>query len=105
MDTASNGFGTLTVGQLTLITNSGTAESAAAAVSASPTQPQAGMRFIFVNGRTPRHDAYCALCCDKIGDAYVREMRTRLLYCDELCYRGQVKFCQRALEARARKVS
>jgi hypothetical protein len=105
MGTTPNGFGTLAIGHLTLITDLSAAEHANAGSPASRPRRQAGMRFIFVNGRTPRDDAHCALCCDKIGEAYVRETQTRLLYCDAQCYRGHVKFCQLGLESRARKVS
>ena len=40
------------------------------------------VRFVFVNGRTPRGKAHCALCCEKIGDRYVREISTGLIYCN-----------------------
>jgi hypothetical protein len=48
------------------------------------------MRFVLVNHRHPREDACCALCTEKIGDTYVREIQTRLLYCDSQCYREAV---------------
>jgi len=62
------------------------------------------MRFILVNDRRPRQDAYCALCCEKIGETYVREIQTRLLYCDHLCHAGHVKGAVLALEYHARQV-
>jgi len=46
----------------------------------------AGMKFILVNGRTPRPQSFCALCCEPIGDNYLRETATRLSYCDHKCY-------------------
>ena len=39
------------------------------------------VRFIFVNGRTPRGKAHCALCSEEISDRYVREIPTGLIYC------------------------
>jgi hypothetical protein len=39
------------------------------------------MRYILVNGRMPAPDAFCALCTEKIGETYCREIDTRLLYC------------------------
>ena len=46
------------------------------------------MKFILVNGRTPRPHSFCALCCQPIGEGYLRELRTRLSYCDQRCYFG-----------------
>ena len=44
------------------------------------------MRFIMVNGRTPRSQSFCALCCEPIGVNYLREIETQLSYCDDKCY-------------------
>jgi hypothetical protein len=44
------------------------------------------MRFILVNGRTPRPPSFCALCCEPIAESYLRETATRLSYCDHKCY-------------------
>jgi hypothetical protein len=44
------------------------------------------MRFILVTGRTPRGKSTCALCCEPIGASYLREIETRLSYCDDKCY-------------------
>jgi hypothetical protein len=44
------------------------------------------MKFILVNGRTPRPPALRALCRGPIGENYVRETATRLFYCDHKCY-------------------
>jgi hypothetical protein len=46
------------------------------------------MRYIVVNGRTPAPNAFCALCTEKIGETYCREIDTRLLYCCESHYTG-----------------
>lgn len=57
-------------------------------------------RFVLVNDRICG-DADCALCGVKIKNSYVRESRTRLLYCDTQCFAGHAI----ALKSRARKVS
>jgi hypothetical protein len=44
------------------------------------------MRFILVNGRTPCPQSSCVLCCEPIGTSYLREIGTRLSYCDHNCY-------------------
>ena len=45
-------------------------------------------RFVLVNERMPRNDAQCALCGGTIGNGYVRDFRTRLIYCDTQCFAG-----------------
>lgn len=89
---------------LTLITNTDVAKLAMAA-SASSAAQKADLRAIFVNGRQPRDDVYCALCCEKIRQMYIRDIKTNLYYCDQPCYRGHVKFCELALARRATEVS
>ena len=49
------------------------------------------MRFILINGRTPRAESFCALCCEPIGETYLREITTKLAYCDHTCYVGHRK--------------
>jgi hypothetical protein len=49
------------------------------------------MKFILVNGRTPRPESFCELCCEPIGETYLREIATRLSYCDHHCYIGHCK--------------
>ena len=34
------------------------------------------MQFILVNGRSPRPQSFCTLCCEPIQDGYVREIAT-----------------------------
>ena len=63
------------------------------------------MQYLIVNDRIPRADAYCALCCEKIADSYVREMQTRLLYCDAKCFAGHCSMAILAIEYKARAVS
>jgi len=58
------------------------------------------MKFILVNGRTPRPPSFCALCCEPIGVSYVREAATRLSYCDHRCYLEHSKQPVRALPDR-----
>src|SRR6266487_1683011 len=55
------------------------------------------MKFVLVNGRTPRPQSFCALCCEAIGESYLRELTTRLSYCDHKCYAGHCKIAARAL--------
>jgi hypothetical protein len=43
-------------------------------------------RFVLVNERIPRANAFCAVCCTKIEHGYVRDPHTRLLYCDAGCF-------------------
>jgi hypothetical protein len=44
------------------------------------------MKFVLVNGRIPRPQSFCALCCESIGESYLREVATRLSFCDHNCY-------------------
>jgi len=43
-------------------------------------------KFILVNDRIPRADAACFMCCCPIGQGYVRDARTRLLFCSSECF-------------------
>jgi hypothetical protein len=47
------------------------------------------MRFVLVNGRAPRSQSFCATCCEPIEENYLREIATRLSYCDRNCYLGR----------------
>ena len=49
--------------------------------------PQA-IRFVLVDDRVPRTDQQCALCGGLIEKGYVRDSRTRLIYCDTQCFAG-----------------
>jgi hypothetical protein len=44
------------------------------------------MRFILVNGRMPCQQSLCTRCGKQIGASYLREIATRLPYCDPDCY-------------------
>ena len=60
------------------------------------------MKFVLVNGRTPRSDSLCALCCEPMGDCYLRDLTTRLSYCDHTCYLVHRKVGVQRLNSRAR---
>jgi hypothetical protein len=60
------------------------------------------MKFVVVNGRRPRPESFCALCCEPISENYLRELATRLSYCSYECYLGHCKLSFSALKARAR---
>jgi hypothetical protein len=60
--------------------------------------------FVLVNGRTPSPQKFCMQCCERITSGYLREVGTRLLYCDYGCYS---LYCERApiLESLTRAAS
>jgi hypothetical protein len=60
------------------------------------------MKFVLVNGRTPDPPPFCALCCEPIEESYLRELTTRLFYCDHNCYVGHCKIGVTVLQERAR---
>jgi hypothetical protein len=60
------------------------------------------MKFVLVNGRTPYSQSFCALCSESIGESYLRELTTRLSFCDHQCYLGHRKAAVQALQNRAR---
>jgi len=60
------------------------------------------MKFVVVNGRTPRQQTRCALCRELIGKSYLRELTTRLSYCDHGCYVGRRETATPALQKHAR---
>jgi len=53
------------------------------------------MRFILVNGRTPRLYTFCALCRKPVGANYLREVGTHLIYCDHDCFADH---CESAIQ-------
>ncbi len=59
------------------------------------------MRFILVNGRTPCPRSLCALCRRPIRATYLREVNTRLSYCDETCYAEHCADAMLAIEGYA----
>ena len=60
------------------------------------------MKFVLVNGRRPRPETFCALCCEPIDETYLRELTTHLSYCTYECYLGHCKLAMSALKDRAR---
>jgi hypothetical protein len=60
------------------------------------------MKFVLVNGRTPSPQSFCGLCCEPIGEGYLRDVTTRVAYCDHRCYVGHRSVAAAALEQRAR---
>jgi hypothetical protein len=49
------------------------------------------MRCVVVNGAKLKAETQCANCRRKISDGYVREIRTRRVYCDFRCYSTAVQ--------------
>jgi hypothetical protein len=60
------------------------------------------MRFILVNGRTPRPQSFCVMCNRPIRASYLREIGTHLIYCDNDCYADHCEGAIRLLENQAR---
>ena len=60
------------------------------------------MKFVLVNGRTPKPPSFCALCCESIEESYLRELTTRLSYCDHKCYLCHCKVAVTMVQERAR---
>jgi len=60
------------------------------------------MKFVLVNGRTPRPKSFCALCGESIGQSYLRDLRTHSSYCGRACYLGHFRLATSAPEQRAR---
>ena len=60
------------------------------------------MKFVLVNGRTPRLQSFCVLCCEPIGASYLREVATRFCFCDHKCYVGNRKMTVLAPQRHAR---
>jgi len=59
------------------------------------------MRFILVNGRTPRPRSLCVMCDRPVGLNYLREVGTHLIYCDHSCYASHCKSVVLLLENQA----
>src|SRR4029077_3937461 len=62
-------------------------------------------RFVIVNDRLPRTDEHCALCGGRIEKGYVRDSRTRLIYCDTQCFAGGARMALPIVKSCGRKVS
>jgi hypothetical protein len=44
------------------------------------------MRFVLVNDRAPHPQSTCEQCGRPLVAGYIRELSSRLLYCDHTCY-------------------
>jgi hypothetical protein len=62
------------------------------------------MRFVLVNERAPRREAFCVSCEQPILAGYLREIGTYLTYCSHDCYEDHCKSALLALEIRTRAV-
>ncbi len=60
------------------------------------------MRFVLVNGRSPRPRSGCVMCNQQIEAGYLREVGTNLVYCDHDCYADHCKSAVTLLESKAR---
>lgn len=59
------------------------------------------MRCVVVNGARLKAAATCAHCGNQVDASYVREVSTRIVYCDFRCYCAAVETSLRALGYRA----
>jgi hypothetical protein len=66
--------------------------------------PQA-VRFVLVNNRVPRADQHCTLCGGLVEKGYVRDSRTRFIYCDTQCFAGGARMALSIVKNCGRKVS
>jgi hypothetical protein len=62
-------------------------------------------RFVLVNDRVPRIGGKCALCGNIIEKGYVRDARTRLIYCDMQCLPERSELTTAIINDCGRKVS
>jgi hypothetical protein len=60
------------------------------------------MKFVLVNGRTPRLHVSCVKCGRPIEARYLREIGTHLTYCNHNCYADHCQSAFLLLENRAR---
>jgi hypothetical protein len=63
------------------------------------------MRCVIVNGAQLKTETRCAHCGNKIGHAYLREIGSRLIYCDLACYSRAVESALLWLARRASAAS
>jgi hypothetical protein len=63
------------------------------------------MLCLVVNGAKLKAETQCANCSRKISDGYVREIRTRRIYCDFRCYSAAVQTSLEALTYRTPTLS
>jgi hypothetical protein len=60
------------------------------------------MKFVLVNGRTPRRQVCCVKCDHPIEASYLREIGTHLTYCNQNCYTDHCQSAFLLLENRAK---
>jgi hypothetical protein len=60
------------------------------------------MRFVLVKERSPRRQAFCVSCDGPIRAGYLREIGTRLTYCNHDCYEDHCQSALSVLESQAR---
>jgi hypothetical protein len=63
------------------------------------------MRCIIVNDAYLKAEAFCAHCGNRIDESYVREIDSRLIYCDYRCYAVALKSSAAALGCRPPAIS
>jgi hypothetical protein len=61
-------------------------------------------RFVLVNDRVPRTGRKCALCGNIVEKGYVRDAKTRLIYCDTRCLLRTEDMTESIINDCARKV-
>jgi hypothetical protein len=59
------------------------------------------MRCVVVNGARLKAPASCAHCGKQVSAGYVREISTRIVYCDFRCYGAAVEMSLRTLGYRS----
>jgi hypothetical protein len=59
------------------------------------------MKFVLVNGRTPHPQSFCASCCEAVGESHLRDLTTRLSYCDCKCHNDRFKVAARTRQKQA----
>jgi hypothetical protein len=60
------------------------------------------MKYVLVNDGTPCRQSFCANCREPIAVGYLREIGTRLPYCDDKCYSEHCQGAVLAIEIRER---
>jgi hypothetical protein len=63
------------------------------------------IRFVLVNNRVPRTGQHCAVCGGLIEKGYVRDSRTRVIFCDTQCFAGWAHNAAPVAKNRGRKAS
>ena len=63
------------------------------------------IRFVLINNRVPRMDQHCALCGRLMEKGYVRDVQTRLIYCDTQCFAEWAHEAAPVVKNRGRKAS